>query len=40
MFNVCSSIKICPSAGCPSAANFVCRDIDVCVTKTLSLKHI
>jgi hypothetical protein len=40
MFNVCSSSKKCPSARCASAANFVCRDIDVFVTIALSLKHI
>jgi hypothetical protein len=40
MFNVCSSSKICPSARCDSAANVVCRDVDIFGTKTLSLKHI
>jgi hypothetical protein len=33
MFNVCS-------AGCGSAANVVCRDVDVFGPKTLLLKHI
>jgi hypothetical protein len=28
-FNVCSSYKNCPSARCASAANVVCRDVDV-----------
>jgi hypothetical protein len=28
-FNVCSSSKNCPSARCASAANVVCRDVDV-----------
>jgi hypothetical protein len=29
LFNVCSSCKNCSSAGCASAANVVCRDVDV-----------
>jgi hypothetical protein len=29
LFNVCSSSKNCPSARCASAANVVCRDVDV-----------
>jgi hypothetical protein len=40
MFSVCSSSKNCPSARCASAANVVCRDVDIFGTKTLSLKHI
>jgi hypothetical protein len=40
MFNVCCSSKNCPSARCVSAANVVCRDIDVFGTKTASLNHI
>jgi hypothetical protein len=40
MLNFCSSSKSCPPARGASAANVVCRDIDVFGTKTLSLKHI
>jgi hypothetical protein len=40
MFSVCSSSKNCPSARCASAANVVCRDVDISGTKPLSLKHI
>jgi hypothetical protein len=40
MFSVGSSSKICPSDRCASAANVVCRDVDIFGTKTLSLKHI
>jgi hypothetical protein len=29
MFNVCSSSKNCPFARCASAANVVCRAIDI-----------
>jgi hypothetical protein len=29
LFSVCSSSKNCPSARCASAANVVCRDVDV-----------
>jgi hypothetical protein len=29
LFNVCSSSKNCPSARCASAANVVCRDVDI-----------
>jgi hypothetical protein len=29
LFNVCSSRKNCPSARCASAANVVCKDVDV-----------
>jgi hypothetical protein len=29
LFNVSSSCKNCPSARCASAANVVCRDVDV-----------
>jgi hypothetical protein len=29
LFNVCSLSKNCPSARCASAANVVCRDVDV-----------
>jgi hypothetical protein len=29
LFNVCSSSKNCPSARCMSAANVVCKDVDV-----------
>jgi hypothetical protein len=40
MFSVCSVGKNCPSARCASAANVVCKDVDVFGPKTLSLKHI
>jgi hypothetical protein len=30
---------VCPSARCASAANLVCRYVDIFGTKTLSLKH-
>ncbi|PNF36234.1 hypothetical protein B7P43_G08692, partial [Cryptotermes secundus] len=40
MFNACSVSKNCPSARCASAANVVCRDIDVFGPKTLLWKHI
>jgi hypothetical protein len=40
MFSVCSSRKNCPSARCASAANVVCRDVDIFGTKPLSLKYI
>jgi hypothetical protein len=29
LFNVCSSSKTCPSARCASAADVVCKDVDV-----------
>jgi hypothetical protein len=29
MFSVCSSSKNCPSARCASAANVICRDLDI-----------
>jgi hypothetical protein len=29
LFNVCPSCKNCPSAGCASAADVVCKDVDV-----------
>jgi hypothetical protein len=29
LFNVCSSCKNCPSATCASAANIICRDVDI-----------
>jgi hypothetical protein len=38
--NLCFCSKNCPSARCTSAANVVCRDVDVFGTKSLSLKHI
>jgi hypothetical protein len=37
VFSVCSSSKNCPSA---LADNFVCMDIDVFGTKTVSFNHI
>jgi hypothetical protein len=39
MFNVCSSSKNCPSARCASAANVVCRDVDVFVATNFVLNH-
>jgi hypothetical protein len=39
-FNVCSSFKNCPSARCASAANVVCRDVDVFGTRNLLLSLI
>jgi hypothetical protein len=40
MFNVSSTSKNCPSARCASAANVVCRDVDVFGQKPLTLRHI
>jgi hypothetical protein len=41
LFSVCAiTKKYCPSARCASAANVVCRDVDVFGPKTLLLKHI
>jgi hypothetical protein len=40
LFNVCSSTKNCPSARCASAANVVCRDVDVFGAKNVLLYHI
>jgi hypothetical protein len=40
MYSVCSVSNICPSARCASAADVVCRDVDVFGPKTLLLKHI
>jgi hypothetical protein len=37
LFNVCSSYKNCPSAGCASAADVVCRDVDVFGAKNVPL---
>jgi hypothetical protein len=39
MFSVCSSSKNCPARSA-SAANVVCRDLDIYGTKPLSLKYI
>jgi hypothetical protein len=39
IFGVCSSSKSCP-AGCASAANVVCKDVDVFGIETVSLNHI
>jgi hypothetical protein len=39
VFNVCSSCKNCPSAGCASAANVVCRDVDVFGARNILLPH-
>jgi hypothetical protein len=40
LFNVCSSCKNCPSARCASAANVVCRDVDVFGANNVLLNHI
>jgi hypothetical protein len=40
MFSVSSASKNCPSAKCASAANVVCRDVDVFGQKPLTLRHI
>jgi hypothetical protein len=40
MFSVSSASKNCPSARCASAADVVCRDVDVFRPKPLSRKHI
>jgi hypothetical protein len=37
---VCLTIKNCPSARCASAANVVCRDVDVFRNHNVSLEHI
>jgi hypothetical protein len=40
LFNVCFSSKNCPSARCASAANVVCRNVDVFGAKNVLLNHI
>jgi hypothetical protein len=40
LFSVCSSSRYCPSPRCASAADVVCRDIDVFGAKPLLLNHI
>jgi hypothetical protein len=40
VFNVCSSCKNCPSARCASAANVVCRDVDIFGAKNVLINHI
>jgi hypothetical protein len=40
VISVSSASKICPSARCASAANVVCRDVDVFGQKPLTLRHI
>jgi hypothetical protein len=40
LFNVCSPFKNCPSARCASAANVVCKDVDVFGTRNLLLSHL
>jgi hypothetical protein len=40
LFSVSSSSRYCPSARCASAANVVCRDIDLFGAKTVLLNHI
>jgi hypothetical protein len=39
LFNVCSSSKNCPSARCASAANVVCRDVEVFRAGNVHLNH-
>jgi hypothetical protein len=39
LFNVCSSCKNCSSARCASAANAVCRDVDVFGTRNVLLNR-
>lgn len=40
LLNVCSSSKRCTSAGCASAANVVCKGVNIFGTKTVSVNHI
>jgi hypothetical protein len=40
LFNVCTSCKNCPSARCASAANVVCKDVDVFGTRKVLLNRI
>jgi hypothetical protein len=40
LFNVCSSSKNCPSARCASAANVVCRDVDVFGARNIFLNRL
>jgi hypothetical protein len=40
LFSVCSSCRNCLSTRCASAANVVCRDVDVFGAKNLLLNHI
>jgi hypothetical protein len=40
LFNVCSSYKNCPSARCASAANVVCRDVDVFGARNILLSRL
>jgi hypothetical protein len=40
LFSVCFACKICPSAGCASAANFVCKDVDVFGARNILLNHL
>jgi hypothetical protein len=37
LFSACTSCKNCPSARCASAANFVCRDVDVFEVKNVRI---
>jgi hypothetical protein len=39
LFNVCSSCQNCPSARYASAANVVCRDINVFGAREVLLSH-
>jgi hypothetical protein len=39
LFNVCSLCENCPSASCASAANVVCRDVDVFGARNVLLNH-
>jgi hypothetical protein len=40
LFNVCSSSTNCPFARCASAANVVCRDVDVIGTRNVLLSRL
>jgi hypothetical protein len=40
LFNVCSSSKNCPSARSASAANVVCRDVDVFGARNVLLSRL
>jgi hypothetical protein len=40
LFNVCSSSKNIPSARCASAADVVCRDVDVFGAGNVHFNHL
>jgi hypothetical protein len=39
LFNVCSPFKNCPPAKCASAANVICKDLDVFGARKVLLSH-